>query len=142
LNDIILCFDKFSKALDELNDFIKNNINFQYNENFHNKINIDYKDWIIFKKIFQRYLDKDNDFRDKYNNICNIYVFGSRSKGNSLKFFDIDLYIDSDFFPIKDLKNDFDNSDLPFSVSIKSPKFFNYNSAKKDFIHLNILLKQ
>lgn len=71
---------------------------------------------------------------DKYLNIYDLYLFGSRALGNAKKYSDIDLAVDSRFFTdeIKvKIASEFENSDLPYEVDI-----VDINSITSEFYNL------
>jgi len=65
------------------------------------------------KKIIFRYLDSNKD---------KVFVFGSRAAGKARKFSDIDIGIISDkkipWLKLSLIEEEFENSDLPFTVDI------------------------
>jgi len=72
----------------------------------------------------------------------NVYVFGSRAKGSSKKFSDLDLCIKEDIseYDCEILREKFSNSDLPFKVDVILYKNTNDSFKKiidRDAIHIS-----
>ncbi|MCM1265640.1 MAG: nucleotidyltransferase domain-containing protein [Candidatus Gastranaerophilales bacterium] len=65
---------------------------------------------------------------------CNIYIFGSRAKGTSKKYSDIDIALSDESLNNKILstiKNNFENSTLPYEVDV-----IDLNNITEDFYNL------
>lgn len=58
--------------------------------------------------------------RDILRDYTNVYVFGSRAKGTYKQFSDLDLCLKNDIsdYDYELLKEQFENSDLPFTVDL------------------------
>jgi len=70
------------------------------------------------------------------------YAFGSRVTGKQTKLSDLDIFVDSDINTTDTLhlRDDFSESDLPFTVDITEKRYCNedfINSIKKDLLTLN-----
>lgn len=89
----------------------------------------------LIKEIISKHLDLEK---------CSVFIFGSRARGTSRKFSDVDIGIESsegisDSTLIK-IEEDLENSDLPFTVDVVdfskvSDKFKKF--SKKTTISLN-----
>ena len=67
---------------------------------------------------------------DKYLNIYDLYLFGSRALGNAKKYSDIDCRFFTDEIKVK-IASEFENSDLPYEVDI-----VDINSIPSEFYNL------
>ena len=105
-----------------------------------NRIDMRLKDLEITRQILMKHISPD----------ANVWVFGSRSKGNARPFSDLDLMIDFNGQPLPlaimtKLLDDFEESDLPYKVDIVDWNTVNddfHTLTRKDRIKLNFTKTQ
>lgn len=89
-----------------------------------NKINLEKKHLDVVKKLLDIYLSNDTQAK--------VYIFGSRVTNTAKDFSDIDIAINAgkklSLSDLANLKDDFDNSILPYNVDI-----VDINDISEDF---------